>query len=98
GDDSGGQVVGLLDRVDVRGPGVREAVTGAARELAARTDVKHVDQPYDAPERAGGFVSGDRTALLIMVTLHQQERAQRDTSVDQISERLRQVAAAARAA
>jgi RND superfamily putative drug exporter len=98
GDDNGGQVVGLVDKVDPRASAVRDAVAAVAAEMAARPDVKEVDHPYAASPRAPAMVATDGGALLVAATLHNQDRIDRNASIDQISERLRRLADRLRAA
>src|SRR5687768_9723822 len=68
GNDSSGQVIGLVDRIDPAAPAVRDTVSAAATEIAALAHVKRVDSPFSAglpPERARALVAQDQHGLLV---------------------------------
>jgi RND superfamily putative drug exporter len=101
GNDSAGQVVVLVDRVDPAVPGVREAVRVAAGNLAAMPEVKKVDHPYtdgQPPDRARFYLSRDGSALLLVATLASLDRPQRNAVVDRMRPTLDRLHAELRAA
>ena len=92
GSDSGGSVVGLIDRVDAQNPAVRHAVTRIMPVLSATANVKRVDSPY-APnlsrDQTAGLLASDGQGLLIVVNLHDVDRPGRNATVDALSTALR---------
>jgi RND superfamily putative drug exporter len=67
---TGGEVIGLIDRVQPRSDAVRDAVVAATEALGARPDVQAVADPYAGDPRAAAVLFGrDGTSLLVSVTL-----------------------------
>jgi RND superfamily putative drug exporter len=95
GSNNGGQVVGLIDRVDPGSGAVRDAVDRVAADLAARPDVKDVRSPFTPglrPAQADAFRSTDGQALTVVVRLVKLERGDRNAAADAIGERLHRLA------
>lgn len=97
GNETGGQVIALVDRVDPQAPGVRDAVRSVAASVAARPDVSEVSHPYvDAP-LARGTVATDGGALLVTATLRSGSDGAEDAALEAVSGQLRGLQAALRA-
>jgi putative drug exporter of the RND superfamily len=96
--DTGGSVIGLVDRVDPQAPAVRDAVTAAATDLATITDVRRVATPYTAtphtagPTPAGTLLSADGHGLLVTMTLDKVDSPRRNAVVDAATTRLHRLA------
>jgi RND superfamily putative drug exporter len=86
GNDTSGQVIGLVDRVDPSSPTVREAVTHAADDIVAIANIKRVDTPYSSASTA--LVAQDGGGLLLAATLTKVDRPVRNTTVDAVHQRL----------
>ncbi|MDT5036334.1 MAG: putative drug exporter of the superfamily [Micromonosporaceae bacterium] len=96
---TGGVVIGVADRIDPASPAVAAAVGRAAADLSGRTDVRRVDTPYSAgPESADQYLSGDRQAAAVAVTLAELDQKERDRAIDAVTDRLHRLAADLRAA
>jgi RND superfamily putative drug exporter len=98
GDDSSGQVIGLVDRVNPNATAVRAAVNHAADDIFRIASVRRVDTPYSraAEGRGGGtgaqtLIAQDGTGLLVVATLVKLDRPERNAVVDQINERLKRL-------
>ncbi len=88
GGNTGGTVIGVVDRADPRSPAVRAAVTAVAAQLAAIPDVARVDHPFEvglAPAVALRLVEPDGQAFLVSVTLADVPRARRDAATAAIT-------------
>ncbi|MEV6926376.1 MMPL family transporter [Dactylosporangium sp. NPDC051485] len=89
GNDSSGTVIGLVDNVDPDAAAVRTAITAAAGDLAQVAGVRQVATPYSVPAaQAPAYVATDRHGLLVVVTLGNLERPERDRAVDEVRTRL----------
>jgi RND superfamily putative drug exporter len=95
GDNTGGQVVGLVDRIDPKAAGVAPAVGAAADDIAHLADVRTVVTPFSPglrPAAARAQLSGDGTGLLITATLAKLDRPQRNDLAARITDRLHALA------
>jgi RND superfamily putative drug exporter len=93
GNDEGGRIIGLVDRVDPTAAAVRTAVTAAAAELAGISGVREVSHPYDQrPAGDAELLAGDGRALMVVVDLvdlgDDAERAEIDRVHAAVSDRL----------
>jgi RND superfamily putative drug exporter len=91
GDEEGGRIVALIDRVDPDSESVRTAVGAAAADLAEATGVRTISHPYveQQPDGAAGLLAEDGKALLIVVDLAKlDDDAQRTAAVDEVVRRL----------
>ncbi|HEU5111079.1 MAG TPA: MMPL family transporter, partial [Micromonosporaceae bacterium] len=64
----GGEIVGLVDRVDPAAAPVRAAVSAAAADLTGVSGVRRVGSPY-VPEGGAAYVARDGRALIVVVDL-----------------------------
>ncbi|MEN3304410.1 MAG: putative drug exporter of the superfamily [Micromonosporaceae bacterium] len=96
---TGGEVIGLVDGIDPTAPAAREAVGRAAADLSSRTDVRRVDTPYSGAQAAqAAYLSDDRQAAAIVVTLAPLDQKRRDQTIDAVTERLHRLGTELRAA
>jgi putative drug exporter of the RND superfamily len=95
---NGGEVIGLIDRVQPRSDAVRGAVGAAAEDLAGRAGVQAVAQPYAPDPRAAALFGRDGGSLLVSVTLRAGSDDSEDAAVSAVRDRLRALAAELRAA
>jgi RND superfamily putative drug exporter len=84
GSDTGGTVVGLVDRADLAATTVRTLLDAATTDLARLPHVKRV---------APATRSADGSALLITATLDKVDRPQRNAAVDAATARLHRLGA-----
>jgi RND superfamily putative drug exporter len=85
GNETGGQVVGLIDRVDPGSATVRDLVRTTASDLAARPEVKKVEHPYvdgQPPAKTKLLVANDGQGLIVVATLATIDRSQRNAVID----------------
>jgi RND superfamily putative drug exporter len=95
---TGGEVIGLVDRVDPAAAAVRDAVGRAAADLSGRGDVRRVDTPYPAGEPAQtDYLSDDGQSSAIVVTLAPLSDKDRDRTIDAVTARLHRLSADLRA-
>jgi len=95
---TGGEVVGLIDRVQARSDAVRGAVVAAADALAGRPDVQAVAQPYAPDPRAAALFGRDGGSLLVSVTLRAGSADAEDAAALEVRDRLHALAAELRTA
>src|SRR6266498_1312388 len=85
GNDSGGQIIGLVDGVDPGSATVRELVSATAADIAALPKVKTVEHPYVEGQPAAKtrfLVANDGRGLLVVATLVKMERSERGAAID----------------
>jgi len=82
GDNSGGQVIGLVDHVDPQAEAVRKAVDRVADHIYDVPNVRTVDTPYSGGRTP--LVSQQKDALLIVATLDDVDRPTRNAAIDAI--------------
>jgi RND superfamily putative drug exporter len=95
GNNSGGQVIGLIDRVDPTAAVVRDIVTTAAADVATMPEVKKVEHPYLAGLPAAKvrfLLARDGQGLLVVATLVKMDRPQRNAAVDRLRQRFDRIA------
>jgi RND superfamily putative drug exporter len=80
---TGGTVVGLVDRVDIRSPEVRDAVSAASFTITGLPDVHAVAPPVPSP---------DGTSLLVSVTLDKVDQQRRSAAAGAVADRLHKLA------
>ena len=101
-DTSGGQVVGVVDRIDPANPALSAALTSAAGAIKGLPEVATVACPCQAgaatDPRTAQLIARDGHAVLIVVTLDKIERADRATILKPITQRLRAISGALDAA
>ncbi|GAA2337498.1 MMPL family transporter [Dactylosporangium salmoneum] len=89
GNDSSGTVIGLVDNVDPDAAAVRATITAAAGDLAQVAGVRQVATPYSVPAaQAPAYIATDHHGLLIVVTLGNLEKPERDKAVGELRTRL----------
>jgi RND superfamily putative drug exporter len=90
GDEEGGRIVGLIDRVEPDAAPVRSAVTSTAVELAGITGVRQVSHPYDDDlTDPAPYLSRDGRALLVVVDLVKLDQgAELTNTIDDVTDRL----------
>ncbi|HLL67913.1 MAG TPA: MMPL family transporter [Micromonosporaceae bacterium] len=103
GSDRGGQVVGLVDRLDPKGTPARDTIRRAADDLDGIPGTQSIAHPYlDPPLPAeyqpARYVGTDQRAVLLVVTLDRLEGDAHDTAVDQVTDRLHRLTGDLRAA
>jgi putative drug exporter of the RND superfamily len=86
GDQSSGQVIGLVDHVDPQADNVRKAVDRVADQIYDVPNVRAVDTPYSGSRTP--LVSQQKDALLIVATLDELDRPTRNATIDAIRTRL----------
>ncbi len=91
GNDSSGQVIGLVDHVDPQADAVRRAVDHAADDIYELADVREVDTPYSGSRAP--LVSQPHDALLIVATLTKLDRPARNAAIAAIRARLTRLGA-----
>src|SRR6266511_2894610 len=85
GNDSGGQIIGLVDGVDPGSATVRELVSATAADIAALPKVKTLQHPYVEGQPAAKtrfLVANDGRGLLVVATLVKMERSERGAAID----------------
>jgi RND superfamily putative drug exporter len=98
GNDNGGEVVALVDRVDPNATAVRDAVTSLATTVGRRRDVKEVAHPFVTPEPVAALVATDGGGFVVSATLHAGSDADEDAALEAVTAQLRTLQDSLRAA
>jgi putative drug exporter of the RND superfamily len=87
GNDTGGQIIGLVDGVDPAAPEVRQVVTAVAADIAALPEVKTIEHPYVEGQPAAKtrfLLANDGRGLLVVATLVKMDRPARNAAIDRL--------------
>ena len=96
--ETGGEVVAIVDGVQPRSDAVRGVVVAAAGSLAGRPDVQAVAHPYAADPRAVALFGRDGGSLMVSVTLRAGSESSETAALDAVRDRLHALASELRAA
>ncbi|GGM47393.1 putative membrane protein [Micromonospora sonchi] len=98
GTADGGQILALVDGVDVPSSGVRDVVNRLVDDLGQNPAVLRVDPPYAQTPQAARQIAADRRALIVTIVLKSADPAAKSAVIDDLTVQLHSVEQKLRAA